>query len=114
MYFHMKIIQGSDYEASFTVRNPDTQALLDLTSGYDILGKVGKRFFVDEMDLYTWDEPAGNVVKAVGSLKLRVPGSVSRLWTFRRVFYDVRILNTATNEEINVAHGPLTVTPTLT
>lgn len=113
MYFHMEICQGQDYEVTFTATDPATGQPMNLTSGYSLVGAVAKKYFGSNPPLYTWHTLDDTVDLLDGSVKIRVPGSDSKDWTWRRVFYDIKVLNNVTEQEIVVAYGPLTLTPTL-
>jgi hypothetical protein len=109
----MKVRQGSDYEVTFSASHPDTGAPLNLTSGYSVLGKVGKTQYSEAPWLYEWNQGAGNVQLLNGSLKLKIPGAHSKVWAFERVFYSAKVINTVSLEEVVLAYGPLTIFRTL-
>lgn len=112
MYHYMKVVQGSDYEVSFTATDPETQLPLNLTVGYTFVGKIAKTEF-DTTFLYEWPVSPMGIVPEVGRLVVRVPGSVSRTWEFERVVYAVQVINSVTGGEVMGIRGPLYVQPTV-
>ena len=113
MYYPMTVIQGQDYESEFTVTDPVTNNPLDITAGHTLVGKIAKIEVNGEPPLYTWPVNASGLVPQVGKLLVRIPGSVSALWTFERVFYSIKVTNTASGAEAMGIRGLFVVVPTV-
>jgi hypothetical protein len=113
MFFHMKVTQGSDYEATFSATDPETNLPLNLTTGYTVSGKVAKTPNNDETPLYSWPVGPTGLVKGNGSLTIKIPGSVSADWDFTNVYYGVKVVNDGNGGEVMGIRGPLSLTHTV-
>ena len=113
MWFEMEVIQGQDYEVTFSASDPETDVPLDLRTGFTFVGRVCKTTDNDETSLY--DFPVGNtgLYPQNGSLIVRIPGDVSDDWTFERVQFGIKVTNNEDGREIMGIRGPLHVTPTV-
>lgn len=112
MFIPLEVVQGSDFEASFTVEDPDTHNPLDLTSGYTISGKICKTTDNDETPLYTIPVSAQGLIPQNGHLILKIPGTVSKNWAFERVYYGIQVVNMSGGTDLGI-RGPFRVVQTV-
>jgi hypothetical protein len=109
----MKVIQGTDYKAAFSAKDPETSVPLDLRSGFSFTGYVCKTTNNGETPLYVFPIGATGLLPLNGSLEIHIPAFISEDWEFERVVYGIHVRNTDTDEEIMGIRGPLWVTPTV-
>jgi len=83
-------IPAGSYEAvSWTVTDPDTGALLDLTQpGWSVVGGIVER--QGGPVVHFWPDSAFTRT-AAGVVRLVVPGSVSTLWMFRSGWFQIEL-----------------------
>lgn len=113
MFFRMKVTQGSDYEAVFSVTDPDTNLPLNITTGYTVSGKIAKTPNNGETPLYTWPVGANGLVKGNGQLTVKIPGSISADWNFTHVYFGVKVVNDGSGGEVMGIRGPFTLVHTV-
>jgi len=112
MWYEMEIIQGQDYEVTFSAHDPETNAPLDLRTGFTFVGRVCKTTDKDSPELYVFPVDATGLYPQNGSLIVRVPGTVSDDWDFERVVFGIKVTNNDDGREIMGIRGPLHVIPT--
>jgi hypothetical protein len=113
MWYEMEIVQGNDYEVIFLATDPETGVPLDIRTGFTFVGHIAKTSDNGLTPLYTWPVDATGLVPRNGSLAVRIPGDISLLWDFERVYYGIRVLKTDDGSEIMGIRGPLIVIPTV-
>jgi|KBSSwiS6_1023812.scaffolds.fasta_scaffold02039_6 hypothetical protein len=113
MWYEMEIIQGQDYEVTFSAHDPETDAPLDLRTGFTFVGRVCKTTDKDSPELYVFPVDATGLYPQNGSLIVRVPGTVSDDWDFERVVFGIKVTNNDDGREIMGIRGPLHVIPTV-
>jgi hypothetical protein len=113
MWFEMKVVQGSDYEATFSAKDPVTGAPIDIRTGFTFIGKICLTTDNDEAPLYSFPVGEDGLLPQNGSLVVRTPGDVSEDWTFERVVFGIRVLDTVDGRELMGIRGPCYVQPTV-
>jgi len=83
-------IPAGSYEAAvWTVTDPDTGALLDLTQpGWSVVGGIVERY--GGPAVHSWTDSAFTRT-STGIVRLVIPGSVSTLWMFRSGWFQVEL-----------------------
>jgi len=80
---------GSYESVSWTVTDPNTGALLDLTQpGWSVAGGIVERY--GGPVVHSWTDSAFTRT-AAGIVRLVVPGSVSTLWMFRAGWFQIEL-----------------------
>jgi hypothetical protein len=113
MWFEMVIVQGEDFEAIFSATDPETDAPLDIRTGFTFVGAICKTTNNDEVPLYIFPVDETGLVPQNGSLIVRIPGDVSAEWDFERVVFGIRVNNDDDGREIMGIRGPCYVKPTV-
>jgi hypothetical protein len=113
MWFEMEVVQGQDYEVTFSATDPVTGTPLDLRSGFAFLGRVCKTTDNDSPDLYLFPTGPNGLDPQNGFLIVRVPGTISDDWEFERVVFGIKVTNIDDGREIIGIRGPLHVIQTV-
>jgi len=104
---NLTIPQGTDFESTFTVTNPDGS--VTSLAGYSAMAKIKK--FPDSTESYPFSI---SITTATGSVVVSMANTITSDIEPGRYYYDVVITNSLNNKKTRIVEGMALVTPAIT
>jgi hypothetical protein len=104
---NLTIPQGTDFESTFTVTNPDGS--VTSLAGYSAAAKIKK--FPDSAQSYPFSV---SITAATGTVTVSMANTITSSIDSGRYYYDVVITNSSNNKKTRVVEGMALVTAAIT